>query len=190
MAGSSWHQTSLENRLGDSQGGRRGSEVANTLQSPLWVRADLGTRAPLLLVPFKQRCPVQPGGQKQLPSWGWQVSPWGHWQGWAQLSPQCPGGHAAGDKVCLPRVPAQPSLRTPDKSSAPSITEIFLSALVSRGHPGFEQYLHMDDSQMLICRPNCLLSVCTWLSTGRSEQRGRASQPKPSKLPALCSSGL
>lgn len=35
-----------------------------------------GHGAQLLLVPSKQRCPVQPGGQKQLPSWGWQVPPW------------------------------------------------------------------------------------------------------------------
>lgn len=74
---------------------------ARERQSPPWAGAALapGHGVPLLLVPSKQKCPVQPGGQKQLPSWGWQIPPWRHWQGWEQLAPQCPRGHAAGNKV-------------------------------------------------------------------------------------------
>lgn len=125
-----WRAACLESR-----GGRRGSEGPGN-SSPL-LRLGLtwrqGHGVPLLLVPSKQRCPVRPGGQKQLPCWGWQVPPWRHWQSWAQLAPQCPRGHAAGDKVgaCLAGR-ASPPL---SDFSAPSIAELFSSALVSPGAP-------------------------------------------------------
>lgn len=137
MLGSSWHQTSLENSLGERQGGRRGSEGQGncSLLHKLGLTWGQGHGVPLLLVPSKQRCPVQPGGQKQLPSWGWQVPPWRHWQGWAQLAPQCPRGHAAGDKVYVWQGRASPSwMNSQPLASRKSSAQLWSP----QGHQGFE----------------------------------------------------
>ena len=148
----------------------------------------------LLLVPSKQRCPVQPGGQKQLPSWGWQVPPWRHWQSWAQLAPQCPKGHAAGDKVgaCL----AGRASISWGNSQSPTLLKPSTQLWSPQRHQGFKQYLHTDDSQMLICSrvsslnfcPTCPAACLTSAPaclTAFQNNMIRARQPKASKLPYI-----
>lgn len=47
-------------------------------------------------LPCSQPGPVEPGGQRHSPVTWWQAAPGGHWQRWAQASPNWPCGQAAG----------------------------------------------------------------------------------------------
>lgn len=50
-------------------------------------------------LPCSQPGPVKPRGQRHSPVMWWQAAPGGHWQRWAQASPNQPCGQAAGSHV-------------------------------------------------------------------------------------------